>query len=137
MPDYRIYKNQFDDIIEKFMILYKTKESKASLIFDLLQFTQSNLTLREFIKKLRVELYKTRPVLESTEHEKTLIFAFLCELSNKRAAASVKFLQPTTLENAYRWGIKEVKTDSNENFRHISIPTPDLVEEIRLLRKKC
>ena len=40
------------------------------------------------------------------------------------------------MEDAYRWVKKEVKTDSNENFRQISDPTPDLVEEIRLLRKR-
>ena len=83
MPDYGTFKNQFDGIIEKFMNLYKTKESKASPIMDLLQFNQGNLTLREFITKLRVELYKARPALESTEREKTLIFAFLYGISNK------------------------------------------------------
>ena len=100
---------------------------------DLLQFNQGNLTLREFKTKLRVELYKARPALESTEREKTLIFAFLYGLSNKKAA--VQFLEPMTLENAYRW-LKKSKTDLNENFRHSSNPTPDLVEEIFLLRKR-
>ena len=66
---------------------------------------------------------------------KTLFLAFLFGLSNKRATAAVQFLQPTTLVNAYRWVKKEVKTDSNENFRQISNPTPDLVEKIRLRRK--
>ena len=40
MPDYGIFKNQFEGIIEKFMNLYKTKESKASPIMDLHQFNQ-------------------------------------------------------------------------------------------------
>ena len=57
-------------------------------------------------------------------------------LSNKRAAAAVQFLQPKTLDDAYRWVKKEAKTDSNENFRQISNPTPDTVEEISLLRKR-
>ena len=92
MPDYGTFKNQFDRIIEKFMNLHMTKESKASPMMDLIQFNQGNITLREFITNLRVELYIARPALESTEREKTLILAFMYGLSNKRAAVAVQFL---------------------------------------------
>ena len=70
MPDYGTFKNQFDGIIEQFLNICKTNESKASPIMDLLQFNQGNLTLREFLTKLIVDLYKARPALESTEREK-------------------------------------------------------------------
>ena len=67
LPDYAVFKDNFDEIKGKFLELYKCKESKVSPIIDLLKFNQNNLSLREYMTKLRVELYKTRPSLCSEE----------------------------------------------------------------------
>ena len=136
LPEYDSVKANFDGMILSFLDLYKIKESKVSPIIDLLHLKQNHLPLREYMTRLRVELYKSRPSLCSEEREKTLIFAFLYGLQNRKAAAAVEFLKPRTLDEAHKFAKKEVKNGEVETCLQIKDPSSNLIEEIQILRRK-
>ena len=135
LPDYQIFKDDFDLITNKFIEIYKSKDSKISIITELLQIKQNDLSLREFLTKLRVDLFKSQPEMNSVSRERTLIFAFLFGLNNKKVAAAVQFLQPSTLEEAYNFVKKEVKKENKENIRQIKT-SYNSSDEINALKKK-
>ena len=109
--------NDYRWICNKFVELFKTKQSSVTPLIKLLEIKQKyDQSLRDYISQLRITAYRLMSDHDVHLREKYLVVAFLTGLFDEKTAIAVRSMDPDSLDKAYSMVKHEQKNNPMKQF---------------------